>query len=84
MINLRDPSQAITDRIEAAIDNLLRPKRPDPVYGKKYPCKDEEFCKGIMLYYELGLLRERGIDLTFDKNPHKEGFDNNFFWFNKI
>ena len=82
-LTLHAPTPATVARIEKAIANLLRPQKEHPQFGQKYPCSDEEFVKGLMLYYELGLFAKHGIDFTTEKNPYTHGFENNKFWFSK-
>jgi hypothetical protein len=80
------PTPATVARIEKAIANLLHPITPaaQPQFGQKYPCSDEEFVKGLMLYYELGLFAKYGIGFSTEKNPYTDGFEGNRFWFSKI
>lgn len=82
-MTLHAPTPATVARIEKAIANLLRPQKEHPKFDQKYPCSDVDFVKGLMLYYEIGLLAKHGIDFTTEKNPYKHGFEGNKFWFSK-
>jgi hypothetical protein len=84
-LTLHAPTTARVARIEKAIANLLHPITPaaQPQFGQKYPCSDEEFVKGLMLYYELGLFAKCGIGFSTEKNPYTDGFEGNRFWFSK-
>jgi len=83
-IILKAPEPATVKRIEFIIENLARPKIEHPKPNHYYPCSDITLCLGLMAYYEFGLLKPHGIDLTFKNNPYTHGFENNYFKFTSI